>query len=113
MLSRRRAPYATIEVITNGSIPEPNSGCWLWLGPMDSSGYGNATAYYSGLSSSWSAHRLSFFIFKVLCPDDYKLFSNPRLMVRHICHNKLCVNPEHLKLGTAKDNADDNKRKWA
>lgn len=109
-----RGTYATEEFILKHSIPEPNSGCWLWLGPMSkNTGYGSASASYEGLGSHWIAHRLSFFLFKVLCPDDYKLFSNPRYMIRHICHNKLCVNPEHLKIGTAKDNCDDNKRKWA
>ena len=30
-------------------------------------------------------------------------------LVRHLCHVKLCVNPDHLALGTAKANARDEK----
>lgn len=29
------------------------------------------------------------------------------MQVRHLCHNKLCINPEHLEVGTAKQNAQD------
>jgi len=31
------------------------------------------------------------------------------LMVRHLCHNKRCINPAHLAVGTAKDNMEDNR----
>lgn len=34
-------------------------------------------------------------------------------VVRHRCHNRLCVNPEHLALGTAADNKRDDWAHWA
>jgi hypothetical protein len=34
----------------------------------------------------------------------------PKLIVRHKCQRKLCCNPEHLELGTSKQNALDRKR---
>ncbi len=38
-----------------------------------------------------------------------KCFGNipDRLVVRHICDNKLCINPEHLLLGSIQDNVKD------
>jgi hypothetical protein len=101
---RHERQLATKELIFKKSIPEPNSGCWLWLDSAPENGYGTVSAFYPGLSSYWQAHRLSYFLFNGNL--------TPGLMVRHICHNKICVNPDHLKQGTAKDNSDDNKRKW-
>lgn len=45
------------------------------------------------------AHRLAYELFRGEIPTG--------LLVRHTCDIKLCVNPYHLILGTAKDNAAD------
>jgi hypothetical protein len=77
------------------SIPEPNSGCWLWLGSVVSVGYGRVKR--DGITMR--AHRLSYLLFKG------PLISG--LQVRHLCNNKLCVNPDHLEQGTQHENAQD------
>lgn len=33
------------------------------------------------------------------------------LLVRHKCDNPACINPEHLELGTKKDNSDDKMKR--
>lgn len=76
------------------SIPEPNSGCWLWLRAA-SRGYG---AVRVG-GKVMAAHRLSYALHKGDIPAG--------LFVLHNCDNPLCVNPDHLRVGTVKDNADD------
>lgn len=82
--------------------PEPNSGCWLWLGQCDRKGYGRI-----GLGGrhggNTGAHRLSLKIAGVNVPDD--------LFVCHRCDVPCCVNPDHLFVGTQHDNLVDMVRK--
>lgn len=90
------------------SCPEPNSGCWLWMGDCDRSMYGRVYTYKFGRKGPRSprherAHRVS-----------YAAFVDPDLRGLHVCHKcdvTLCVNPAHLFLGTDQDNSDDKMRK--
>src|SRR5690606_36212504 len=34
----------------------------------------------------------------------------PGLQIRHLCNNPSCINPDHLEVGTAMDNAQDRKK---
>jgi hypothetical protein len=76
-------------------IPEPNTGCWLWEGPVNFFGY--------GLSHHSRVHRLAWEEANGPIPDG--------LFVLHRCDVPSCCNPDHLFLGTHQDNADDKKRK--
>lgn len=78
--------------------PEPNSGCWLWLGQCDSKGYGRISlgGRHGG---NTGAHRLSLKIAGVDVPDD--------MLVCHHCDVPSCVNPDHLFIGTQHDNLVD------
>lgn len=84
--------------IEERSIPEPNSGCWLWLGSVNSKGYG--TIGHRGGTAC--ASRLSYAVF-VCDPGD--------LFVLHRCDVPACVNPEHLFTGTQQENIDDCRAK--
>ena len=74
--------------IEQRSIPEPNTGCWLWERSIGSHGYGNA---FNG-KTVCVAHRLSYEAFKGPIPNEYD--------VDHLCRVKTCVNPDHLEATT-------------
>jgi len=79
------------EHIEAKSIPEPNSGCWLWLGEVNSAGYGRiarGNPHY-GYRTRILAHRASYEIAKGSIPDGMEL--------DHLCRVRSCVNPDHLE----------------
>jgi hypothetical protein len=79
--------------------PEPNSGCWLWVGGVASSGYG---MFWRGGKVD-TAPRQSYRMFCGEITDD--------LHIMHKCDVRLCVNPDHLSLGTNADNVADKTHK--
>lgn len=81
-------------------IPEPNSGCWLWLAAVGSSGHGQFFIRKSTKRKGIiNAHRASWLIYKGLI--------GPLDLVLHSCDNPYCVNPDHLFIGSHKDNMRD------
>ncbi len=86
-------------------MPEPMSGCWLWLGLINGHGYGKIyDRPYGGTSKMVRAHRVSYEI-------TYGVKLTARQCVLHKCDNPLCVNPDHLRVGTHKENTHDMMRK--
>jgi len=92
------SPIRDEEYVYRNSMPEPNSGCWLWMGATVN-GYGRAKYGNTGVLK---AHRLSYKLFKGPIPDG--------LLVRHLCNVRCCVNPDHLAIGTVWDNSQDSKK---
>lgn len=88
--------------IENLSIPEPNTGCWLWLGSVKNCGYGQIGAKTKdGRRTMFAAHRAAYIAFKGWPETGH--------VIRHTCDNKLCVNPDHLLSGTQLQNLLDMK----
>lgn len=80
---------------------EPNSGCWLWTASTDTFGYGQM--YVDEQGKPKKAHRVAWQLFRGAIPAG--------MCVCHAHDDAWCVNPEHLFLGTHKDNSDDKIRK--
>lgn len=80
-----------IERFEEKYIPEPNSGCWLWVGAISDNRYGS---FWDG-TRNVKAHR---FI--------YEFLNGPLIFeaLDHKCKNTLCVNPIHLEDVTHKIN---------
>jgi hypothetical protein len=85
-------PRSVEQQLTDNSIPEPNSGCLIWLGS-----FGRATRY--GCRGKERAHRSAWKTWRGPIPEG--------MDVLHHCDVPLCINPDHLWLGTQLDNMHD------
>lgn len=75
--------------------------CWEWQKGKDDFGYGHFRNFLTGKMEN--AHRISYKTFKGNIPKG--------TFVCHSCDNAKCCNPEHLWLGSCKDNMQDAKKK--
>jgi len=80
---------------------DKSDGCWLWTGAKSSLGYGQLRTGNPGTNEM--AHRLSWEFHRGEIPVG--------LHVLHHCDTPSCVRPDHLWLGTPKDNALDRQQK--
>jgi hypothetical protein len=81
----------------------PESGCWIWTGSLHYKGYGMIAKRRGNKFKPTTAHRESWEMHKGPIPAG--------LFVLHRCDVRCCVNPNHLFVGTAKDNTHDMIRK--
>lgn len=85
------------ERIEHHSMPEPNSGCWLWTGALSKSGYGHIGM--RNPKTTKLAHRISWLAFRGPILNEEQ--------VLHRCDMRCCVNPDHLFIGSPSDNMKD------
>jgi hypothetical protein len=79
-------------------LPEGGDGCWLWDIAKTQNGY--TTIRIPGTKTKKvSGHRIAWVLFNGPIP--------PSMFVLHHCDTKACVRPDHLYLGTPKENMRD------
>ena len=90
---RFRTTRTDIDRFMEKVSPEPNSGCWLWIG---------AIRHVTGYASFWNGsdvihgHRFSYEHFNGKIPDG--------ATIDHLCRIRCCVNPKHLEAVPNREN---------
>jgi len=83
----RRPPHAIILTVDI----DASTGCWIWTGRINEGGYGAVSVGKSGKK----AHRVSYERAKGPIPEG--------MHIHHLCHNKACINPDHLEAVSPRD----------
>ena len=80
--------------------PEPNTGCWLWGAARSGGGSAGYGDFALGTRDRTYAHRL-------MCLTAHGQPPKGKSNALHSCDMSLCVNPDHLRWGTKKQNTED------
>ena len=79
--------------------------CHVWYGMTREHGYGVIRPTFRGKKQVFTVHRLQYFL------SNNCHFTDKSYHVSHLCHNKLCLNIEHLSLEPAEVNIERNQCK--
>lgn len=88
-----------VQKLLDKTVPIPVTNCLAWKFGKDKNGYGKTTYNGKGIR----AHRLMYLLYFGAHLD--------KLCVCHKCDNPSCINPDHLFLGTNKQNMQDKVKK--
>ena len=87
---------------------ERSGDCLIFTGSKNKKGYGGVRFG----DTLVAAHRLAYAVAKGMTVADlYARCERDGLIVMHTCDTPECINPDHLRLGTHKDNTQDAKQK--
>ena len=93
--------------------PELGTKCWIWIGAIRS-GYGriwDITGEIGEPNRQWQAQRVAYALTReslgVVDASEDRHRKGMDVVVRHLCDNAVCVNPDHLEPGTQKQNIAD------
>jgi hypothetical protein len=95
----------TLEALTAKIDKDAETGCWHWTGLKDVRGYGRINIWSPAIKNTKYelAHRASYRLHCGEIPDG--------MVILHKCDTPSCCNPEHLSIGTQRDNIRDMDQK--
>lgn len=85
----------SVELIHWNTDTDIRTGCWNWIGSLQTCGYGQIKIN----GNNWTSHRASWVAHNGAIPNG--------MHVLHHCDNPKCCNPKHLYLGSHQDNMRD------
>jgi hypothetical protein len=84
-------------------LPDKKEDCWIWSGTKYRGGYGHFRRFLDNKWTMFKAHRFSYEFYVGQIPKGF--------CILHSCDNPSCVNPNHLRVGTLKENNQDTRNK--
>ena len=98
IIEEMQRPITTVEDRFWSRVKK-TSKCWEWQGTKLKTGYGVVSIKGKNIR----AHRIAYELTKGKIPQGYG--------VCHTCDNPSCVKPDHLWIGTHKENMEDRNKK--
>ena len=94
-MGRHKGDLSLLERLLDKVIIDEVTDCWIFTGGKNNIGYG----MIRDEKKMRTAHRVSY--------EEHNGKIPVGLLVLHSCDNPICCNPNHLSLGTHKDNTRD------
>ena len=92
--------WQKIKKIFEKTLCKGGGECIMWMGSLDKDGYGRKSIKWGPLEKSREekAHRLSFMLKYKLAKLPHTNECGELMEVSHWCHQKSCINSDHLVL---------------
>lgn len=83
-------------IMARVEVPEDETGCWSWTGPLSGNGRGRGYPRMCLDGQTVAVHRVMYTLYHGYVPG--------KKQIDHVCRNRRCVNPAHLEMVTHREN---------